>query len=263
VQIQSHVNPLQLALTLVNKPKVHPQGFWLSHEEGHASTDQGYFFDASLADELSQLLVGKSICDFGCGLGKYVQWFRTRGFDCDGFDGNPNTLKLTDGACRPLNLAEPVTLEKQYDVVISLEVGEHIPKRFEATFLDNLVKHARECVVISWAIPGQEGDGHVNCRSNSYIIYQLWRRGFTIRPTVSISSRHKCSLPWFKETVMIFSKKFGLMSIGEFKALMQIVRADIERLQRNNRSNSSFSSALIGKMIRTYMGLKKGQPNTN
>jgi len=162
----------------MSAPRLHPQGYWLSHEEGHKSPEVGYFFDPVLAEELGRLLSGSSICDFGCGLGKYVQYLRAQGFECDGFDGNPHTGTLTDGACQSLNLAEPVQLGRIYDAVICLEVGEHIPKKFEAVFLDNLTKHAKNTIALSWAIPGQDGDGHVNCRSNSYIIYQFWKEVF-------------------------------------------------------------------------------------
>ena len=41
-----------------------------------------------------------------------------------------------------------------YDWVISLEVAEHIPAESEAIYLDNIVRHAREGVVLSWAVPG-------------------------------------------------------------------------------------------------------------
>jgi hypothetical protein len=238
-------------------PQLHPQGYWLSLEEGHFSPEIGYLFDPVLAEELSLLLIDKKVCDFGCGLGKYVQWLRAQGFDCDGFDGNPNTNALTDGACRSLNLAEPVQLKKKYDAVISLEVGEHVPKKYETVFLDNLTRHAKETIVLSWAIPGQEGDGHVNCRSNTYIIYQLWKKGFRFRPYQTILLRANSSIPWFKNTLMVFSRGRNLLSMAETKLALQIVGADIERLQRNNKSNSSFAIALIGKIVRTFLPIKK------
>ena len=41
--------------------------------------------------------------------------------------------------------------------VMSLEVGEHIPADYEAIFLDNLARHAKEGVLLSWARPNQGG----------------------------------------------------------------------------------------------------------
>ena len=34
----------------------------------------------------------------------------------------------------------------------------------------NVVNGARKGVVLSWAVPGQPGAGHVNCRDNSWVI---------------------------------------------------------------------------------------------
>jgi hypothetical protein len=236
----------------MKSPQIHVQGYWLSKEEGHANC-----FDPALAEELALLLDGKSVCDFGCGLGKYVLSLRKAGLECDGYDGNPHTPVLTDGVCKTLNLAQPVQLEKQYDCVISLEVGEHVPKEYESTFLDNLSANATVTIVLSWAIPGQEGDGHVNCHANSYIIYQLWKRGFVFQPRWTALIRANASLYWFKNTLMVFCKGLiPLLSLPECRAMVKIIGADVERLKKNNRSNSSLVHALVGKSLRSLSPIK-------
>jgi hypothetical protein len=224
----------------MGSPKIHPQGYWLSHQEGH-------HFDVVLAQELTLLLDGKSVCDFGCGLGKYVHWLRNCGVECDGYDGNPNTNEISLGACRSLNLAERFQLEKQYDAVMCLEVGEHLPKEYETVLLNNLTSHAREMIVLSWAIPGQPGNGHVNCRMNSYLIYQMWRRGFRFQPITTASLRSHCSLPWFSNTLMAFSRDRTWFSVAEWRAAGEIIVEDVHRL---DRSNSSLVGASIGKISR-------------
>jgi hypothetical protein len=233
-----------------NSPLIHPQGYWLSNEEGH-------YFDPILAQELALLFRDKAVCDFGCGLGKYVRWLRDAGLECDGYDGNPNTNKLTGGACRSLNLAERIQLEKKYDGVISLEVGEHLPKKYEAVFLDNLVRHAGDTIVLSWAIPRQQGDGHVNCRINLYIIYQLWKRGFRFRPRWTALLRANCSQFWFKQTLMVFSRGWiPPCPLPERTAASRILGGDIKRLEENNRSNSPLVDAIVGKLVRTFSPVK-------
>jgi hypothetical protein len=64
------------------------------------------------------------------------------------------------------------------DLVISIEVGEHIPKEFEQVFIDNICSHTNSKLILSWAIVGQGGDGHVNCQNNDYIIAKLKEKGF-------------------------------------------------------------------------------------
>lgn len=223
-------------------PKIHPQGYWLSFEEGHA-------FDHALAQELGVLLRGKTICDFGCGLGKYVEWLRQVGLECEGYDGNPNTEELSFGMCHSLNLAEPVDLQRRYDVVISLEVAEHIPRRYESIFLDNLARHAKEMIVLSWAVPGQPGDGHINCRMNIYAIYQLWRRGFRFEPRATSVLRGHCSLPWFQNTLMAFSRTGTGHFRREVRAEAKILLEDVKRLKRDN---SSLVGASVGKLAREF-----------
>jgi Methyltransferase domain len=229
----------------MGRPQIHPDGYWLSQEEGHV-------FDPALARELEHFLYGKSVCDFGCGMGHYVHWLRKCGVECDGYDGNPNTYELTLGACHTLNLAKPVDLTKRYDVVTCLEVAEHIPKQYETVFLDNLARHAKEMILLSWAVPGQLGDGHVNCRMNSYVIYRLWQRGFRLQTAETIYLRTHCSF-WSPHTLMVFSKFQARRSFGELKAVGRIFLEDINRL---NRSNSSLIGASIGKASRIYCNLK-------
>lgn len=53
-----------------------------------------------------------------------------------------------------LDLTAPQYGLAAYDWVISVEVGEHIPAKFQNIYLDNLVRHAREGIVLSWAVPG-------------------------------------------------------------------------------------------------------------
>ena len=79
-----------------------------------------------------------SLVDFGCGLGNYVKTFKDRGINAKGFDGNPNTLLLTNNLCEILDLSIPKKFDEPFEWVMSLEVGEHLPKKFEDIFIDNL-----------------------------------------------------------------------------------------------------------------------------
>jgi SAM-dependent methyltransferase len=175
-------------------------GFWLDDSKEH------HTFDEALAAELVSLFQSKAVVDLGCGPGSYVSALRQAGVDCDGYDGNPNTESLSEGLCKIQDLSVPFELERMYDWVLSLEVGEHIPQQFEAVLLDNILRHAREGVVLSWGLPGQKGWGHVNLRENRYIKNYFRSRGFTNDVAVEQSLRDKSSLVWFKGTLMVFRR---------------------------------------------------------
>jgi hypothetical protein len=92
------------------------------------------------------------------------------------------------------------------DVVLCLEVGEHVPKESEALLLDKICQHAKEKIILSWAIPGQGGFGHVNCQSNEYIVAQMKARGWHIDWDESNYLRERCSgCSWFENTLMVFN----------------------------------------------------------
>jgi len=148
----------------------------------------------------------RSVVDLGCGPGHYQSELAKHTSPCHGFDGNPHTPWNTNGRCGMLDLSVPVKLACPYDLVLSLEVGEHIPAPFEAVYLDNLTRHALRYVVLSWALPGQGGYGHVNERPNTYIQDRMHDRGFAMRPDLSAPLRSSVHWWWFRETVMVFER---------------------------------------------------------
>lgn len=178
---------------------IHERGYWLDQEE-----IQTHEFDERLCEAIIKKYAGvKSAVDIGCGPGKYVMRLIGAGIPCQGYDGSPLTPKLTGGLCQVTDFSYPVTIG-QFDLVISLEVGEHIPAAYEQVFLDNLARAAERYLILSWAKLGQCGIGHVNCRSNEYVIAEMFARGFKFDIESTEHLRGESSLPWFPETLMVF-----------------------------------------------------------
>jgi hypothetical protein len=184
--------------------KINEKGFWEN------KSGVGHIYDAKLCNALVKLLNDKNIkntVDFGCGLGDYIKSFMLSGIDCEAYDGNPNTPNLTGGIGKILDLSEDFDLGKKFDCVLSLEVGEHIPKKYEQIFINNICKHTEKLLILSWAVVGQGGDGHINCQNNDYIINQIESRDFKYNKEISISLRNFISNAfWFKNTIMVFEK---------------------------------------------------------
>jgi len=164
-------------------------------------------FDESLCNALILFLEDQTeIVDFGCGNADYARRLFQVGKNIDAFDGNPNTPEMTKGFANILDLSQEFNLNKKYECVISLEVGEHIPKEREQTYLDNLDRHSEQCIILSWALPGQGGDGHVNEQPNEYIISEMEKRGYKHYEDASNYFRGVANLWWFKKTIMVFVK---------------------------------------------------------
>ncbi len=148
----------------------------------------------------------KNVLDLGCGIGKYSKAFIDNNIVCNCYDGHPDTNLLTNNLCDTIDLSKPISLKKTYDCVLSLEVGEHIPQIYENNFINNIVNHSHNLIIISWAVPGQPGDGHVNCKTNDYIIDRIEKYNFYFNETMTQTLRGHSSLWWFKNTIMFFQK---------------------------------------------------------
>jgi 2-polyprenyl-3-methyl-5-hydroxy-6-metoxy-1,4-benzoquinol methylase len=182
---------------------IHEKGYWLeknSHE---------HKYDLPLNQELNKILKElnyNTIVDFGCGPGNYSKSFIKEGFICDCFDGNPFTPEESDGLCSVLDLSEPFDLGKQYDCVLSLEVGEHIPNQYEEIYISNLIKHSKNLIILSWATIGQGGHGHVNEHPNEYIENIFLNHNFKRNNELENRLRNVAQWWWFKNTTMVFEK---------------------------------------------------------
>jgi len=85
-------------------------------------------------------------------------------------------------------------------------VGEQIPKIYEDVFIDNLHRNNKYGMILSWAIQGQGGDGHINEQSNEYIKSKICNLGYTNDIEMENHLRSVSTLWWCKNTIMVFRK---------------------------------------------------------
>ncbi len=176
-------------------------GIWTEPQE------QYYSHSEKLASNLEKLFdENKGVIDFGCGDGFYLNKLAESGKRwIIGYDGY-----------RPYNAFIPVTiagLTKPLESgltgnVLCLEVGEHIPEEFEHVILDTVTQSCSGTLVLSWAVPGQPGIGHINCKSNEYIIQEVESRGLKFNRAISDILRNNIEDEywWFRNTLMVFER---------------------------------------------------------
>jgi hypothetical protein len=184
--------------------KIHNTGFWECDNISFDFHKHDELLALELSTTLKEMNVSSAI-DFGCGYSMYATTLEKNEIPCDCYDGNSNTPALTEGKCDVLDLSEKIILNKTYDCVISLEVGEHIPQKYEKIFIDNLIRHTHKWIIISWALPHQGGHGHVNEQSNEYIEKIFQNVGFIRHQDIEIRLRKSAHWWWFKNTIMVFS----------------------------------------------------------
>lgn len=156
------------------------------------------------------------IIDFGCGVGKYLSHLQKLGFEkLIGYEGSiPSKKEFINIKQQDLTIPFEIT---EKGTVICLEVAEHIPNIFENIFLDNIIDASDNRLIMSWAIRGQCGDGHINCLNNDEVIEKLIKRGLTFLSDETLNARSVIhpikdnwidgDLPHFKNTILIFKKQ--------------------------------------------------------
>jgi SAM-dependent methyltransferase len=163
-------------------------------------------FSLELAYYISNLTQDyDTVLDLGCGPGFYAQFLKMR---------NHDVFAVDSGDLRHLSLFSFIFKEdilliemEPCNVVLCLEVGEHVPQEDEQRLIDQICKHATDLIILSWAIPGQGGFGHVNCQPNAYIVGQMKARGWNLNANSSNLLRQHCSgATWFEDTIMVFEK---------------------------------------------------------
>jgi SAM-dependent methyltransferase len=150
----------------------------------------------------------KSVIDVGCGSGEWLAEFAEHGIaDYIGIDANPpSNLSISRERFTSVDLADPFSLEREFDLAVSLEIGEHLPTQRAAGFVADLC-HLAPAIVFSAAIPGQGGNGHINEQWPSWWCELFKEHGFgvrdVIRPIVWTDER----VTWFyAQNILIFER---------------------------------------------------------
>lgn len=173
------------------------------------------------AEVITQMLLDylpiRSVLDVGCGCGTWLDVWQQRGVDdVFGIDGDyieAGQLKIDPQRFKPHNLAEPIHLDRQFDLVQSLEVAEHIPAQFAHTLVKNLIAHS-DMVLFSAAPPGQGGEFHVNEQD-----YTHWRNAFAqygyqlvdiVRPHLVGQTQVE---PWYRYNTLLFVRSTAIANL--------------------------------------------------
>jgi SAM-dependent methyltransferase len=153
-----------------------------------------------------------SALDLGCGSGTWLGALNDLGVsDVFGVDARQisSNILFDRELSKVQDLGQPLDLGRKFDLVICLEVAEHIDggDSGAAELMRTISRHS-DLVLFSAATPGQPGDHHVNCQPHEY-----WHKRFAdlgykkwdiIRPYIA-------SWPdmewWYKRNTFIYSRR--------------------------------------------------------
>jgi SAM-dependent methyltransferase len=125
----------------------------------------------------------RSVVDVGCATGEWLSVFREYGVEdvwgVDGVSVPKGLLKIPEERFVPADLEQPFQMDRKFDLVVSLEVAEHLSSKCAETFVSSLVELG-PLVLFSAAIPYQGGSNHVNLQWPEYWAKLFDDKGYVV-----------------------------------------------------------------------------------
>jgi SAM-dependent methyltransferase len=157
-----------------------------------------------------------TVIDIGCGVGTWLSVFTEFGVtDVWGIDGeyvDRTLLQIPQERFLPYDLTIPIHLGRRFDLVLCLEVAEHLPADSAPILIDSLVGLG-PVIVFSAAIPYQGGTHHVNEQWPEY-----WARHFSAKGYAPVDYLRRQIWQcydvewWYAQNILLFVERDYLNS---------------------------------------------------
>lgn len=172
-----------------------------------------------------ELVACKSVIDVGCGVGTWLSVFEDLGVSdilgVDGYYVNKEALLIAPEKFVAFDISKGFKTDRQFDLIMSLEVAEHIEGGNAENYLDSLVSLG-SVVLFSAAVPFQEGQNHVNEQWPDYWVSRFEKRGFIaidcIRPRIWQDAKIEW---WYAQNILLFARKNRLDCYPNLKELSE------------------------------------------
>ena len=146
----------------------------------------------------------KSVLDIGAGEGHAALYFANKGCHVFAVDNDAQAIANAVYPVLTVDLTQtPVLL--QTDMVYMAEFVEHLPESHLANLAASLQK--TQWVVMTYAIPGNAGVGHVNLQDIDYWIRWMSATGFEIDAEKTNAVRSKAKYVHFKQRGLVFKRR--------------------------------------------------------
>lgn len=200
-----------------------------------------------------------SVLDIGCGVG---YWLKVWKEDLDthdllGIEGpyvTEDIFQLDKNFLRIADLKKPLNIERRFDLVMSLEVAEHIPADCADVFVENLVR-AGDVVLFSAAIIAQLGTYHINEQMPEYWAAKFLTHDYVpvdfIRPLIWNDDKIQY---WYRQNIIVFIRRNRL---NDFPGLKPVADQSNPQFLLRIHPEKYFSYVNEANQLRTFRGFTR------
>ena len=156
-----------------------------------------------------------SSLDLGAGDGYYSQVLSEMGADpAVAVEVSPDALEVMGDGVQGMvhDMRESLDLERGFELVLCLEMAEHLPREASDTLCDSIARHCQQMLIFTAAPPGQGGHGHCNLQPFEFWADRLLARGLAFDPqdTAKIKAAWERilgeHLPWLWRNISLFRR---------------------------------------------------------
>lgn len=161
-----------------------------------------------------ELVKPLSVIDVGCGIGTWLSVFQQAGAkEILGVDGeyvDRMLLHISEEHFVAVDLIQPFRYDKKFDLVVSLEVAEHLPESAADTLVGTLVSLGNT-ILFSAAIPGQGGQNHLNEQWPGYWQEKFSKHGFHFHDAIRQKIWHNPNIEWwYRQNLYLVTNRIDL-----------------------------------------------------
>ncbi len=163
------------------------------HLGGNIKEGDPYTYCPKVWDYVIDRFCIESVLDLGSGIGNAANYFFRKGLKTVAVEGLAENAKaaLYPTICHDLSKGPVVT---SVDLVHCQEVVEHISEEY----LDNLLASLAcgRVILMTHAVPGQDGHHHVNLKPMDYWVQHITARGYNVLHEDTIRVRAIAQSEW-------------------------------------------------------------------
>jgi len=171
-------------------------------------------------EEVFDFSIIDSMADFGCANGRLIEAVKRKYSHIEvlGIDYFDWALKYADETIKDkiklMDLSKKQDFGKKFDLVNCSELGEHIKRKEEEIFINNLINATKNILVLTWSnLRSSDNDQHQNPRPKKYIINKIKGKGLVYweEATEVLSNALSKNLigvgySWWSDNILVFKK---------------------------------------------------------
>lgn len=197
----------------------------------YTNEEQWKPFFAGIADEIINKFNPKTVLDAGCAMGYLVEALRNKGVKAYGFDISEYAISKVDESVKPYCFVHSITenlpdnFPKKYDLVITIEVLEHLFPADGAKAIKNLCQYS-DTVIFTSTPSDVEDITHVNVQQQEYWCKEFAKNNFF--------KDHIIPVDFICEHAMLFRKKLDFPNvIFDYEIYDRLEHIKLKKLEKD------------------------------